>query len=353
MNSDTTREAHQGAFDTYYLWHPIVKEVWLKGRLPSIMDKLAELNLDGSRGYFDAVFTEHIYGALRLEPGLRILNLGCGYGSDEQEMSCRCPDLKLAGCDISETMLRTARHNQTPARLLNCVAENLPLPDGSFDRILSREVIEHVMNPPDVLRELYRVLVPGGIAVVTTPNGIGLIQACVRLTGWFANREVQDEAIPVRLVAKWCREAGFQVEKVILDGAGYFMMVVWPGWLRWLIPMGARIARVCEYLPLIRCLVCDQVKFVLKKPGKSERGDRGDSPASQPDLLAASSSDEELCKAVEAARFPQRKWGFRWLRGAISVIAVPLAYMVLGIALLPVSLLLLAGKLLMGKSGKS
>jgi SAM-dependent methyltransferase len=46
----------------------------------------------------------------------------------------------------------------------------LTFPDGSFDLIISAEVLEHVFDLPDVLREIARVLKPGGLHVFTIPN---------------------------------------------------------------------------------------------------------------------------------------------------------------------------------------
>jgi len=46
----------------------------------------------------------------------------------------------------------------------------LPNPDASFDTVIAAEVIEHLENPRAMMRELFRLLRPGGLAVVSTPN---------------------------------------------------------------------------------------------------------------------------------------------------------------------------------------
>jgi len=214
-----------------------------------------------------------------------------------------------------------------------------------------------VTDPRAVLREVHRLLVPGGVAVVTTPSGSGLVQWGVNLTGWFANRDVQDEAIPVRRVRRWAEEAGLRVERVILDGAAYFMMVAWPRWLRWLIPAAARAARIVEPLPIIRGLICDQAKYVLIKPmtgesgaGEYEPGGTSVHPTAPPEYVE-SEDDRRLLAAVRAAEAPRQGACFGLVRGIFSVVFIPLAYAVLTAVLLPVSLVLLAWEVATGRRG--
>ena len=49
---------------------------------------------------------------------------------------------------------------------------NIPLPghEGAFDVVVAAEVIEHLENPRFMIREIFRLLRPGGVAIVTTPN---------------------------------------------------------------------------------------------------------------------------------------------------------------------------------------
>jgi ubiquinone/menaquinone biosynthesis C-methylase UbiE len=337
---DTSHE-HRQAFDTYYLWNPIVKKIWLQGRLDDIIAALDALNEDGSRGYIDRVFHRNILDGLSLQPGLRVLNVGCGYGLHELKFDRMYPkQLEMVGCDISETMIRTARRNQTPARLLICAAEALPFADNAFHRVLNREVIEHVIDPAAVLRELYRVCAPGGIAVVTTPNGSSLIQTAVNLTGWFSNADVQDKAYTLGQLERWIGETGFKTERVVLDGACYFMMIAWPRWLRWLTPLAARLARVAEALPIIRRLLCDQVKFVLRKPG-TPATDLDVQPTSSPERFDERPRDRQLLEAIRRAEPPQGSRASQWVRGLIAALIVPVAVLVLALVLLPVSLVLL------------
>jgi len=67
------------------------------------------------------------------------------------------------------TRLRAARYRRTPA-LARAVGEHLPFAAASFDVVLAQDILEHVGNPDDVLREIARVLRPSGVALVTAIN---------------------------------------------------------------------------------------------------------------------------------------------------------------------------------------
>ncbi len=59
----------------------------------------------------------------------------------------------------------------------------LPYPDNSFDRIWCSEVIEHLIDPAKTIAEFRRVLKPGGIAAITTPNSTFWLYSVLRLFG--------------------------------------------------------------------------------------------------------------------------------------------------------------------------
>jgi len=54
--------------------------------------------------------------------------------------------------------------------IIEADAEDLPFPDGYFDLVISREMIEHVEDDVKLIKELRRVLCPGGHLLITTPN---------------------------------------------------------------------------------------------------------------------------------------------------------------------------------------
>ncbi len=72
------------------------------------------------------------------------------------------------GVDVDPDKI--ARASEWLPNLQVAPAENLPFDDGTFDVILLNEVIEHVDDDRDTIREAYRVLAPGGHIIIYAPN---------------------------------------------------------------------------------------------------------------------------------------------------------------------------------------
>jgi SAM-dependent methyltransferase len=105
---------------------------------------------------------------IELQPGQTVLDLGSGGGIDVLLSARRVgPDGKVYGLDMTDEMLALARENQrragaTNVEFLKGDIEHIPLPDGSVDVIISNCVINLSSDKPQVLREAFRVLKPGG-----------------------------------------------------------------------------------------------------------------------------------------------------------------------------------------------
>jgi len=97
------------------------------------------------------------------------LDAGCGDGRYLAALEVELP-ARLAGVDISERILETARERVPRADLRQANLESLPFEDDEFDLVLSSQVIEHVVDRTAALRELARVLRPGGALVLSTDN---------------------------------------------------------------------------------------------------------------------------------------------------------------------------------------
>jgi len=155
-----------------------------------------------------------------LEPGTRLLEVGCGVGAVLAVLGQEYPDVELFGVDIEQKQLDFARGHLeragVEASLHQADALALPFTDASFDHVWMMWFLEHVADPLAVLREARRVLVRGGRitaievdystcrAEPSTPALEALIRTMVQgmaTSGW--------SDAGTRLPG-WLREAGFR-----------------------------------------------------------------------------------------------------------------------------------------------
>lgn len=116
------------------------------------------------------------FDRLAIEPGMRLLDLGCGAGRHSFEAMRRgafvvAVDLDdVALKDTAVMLAAVALEEGGRASALRANALSLPFPDGTFDRIVVSEVLEHIPDDASAMREIQRVLAPGGIAAITVPR---------------------------------------------------------------------------------------------------------------------------------------------------------------------------------------
>jgi ubiquinone/menaquinone biosynthesis C-methylase UbiE len=104
--------------------------------------------------------------------GLRVLDVGCGQGIDLCEYALA--GARVTGIDLTPRHVELARQHLGELGLQGTVvlgdAEDLPFPDQTFDRVSSNGVLHHTPDMPAALREIHRVLRPGGRATVIVYN---------------------------------------------------------------------------------------------------------------------------------------------------------------------------------------
>ncbi len=152
--------------------------------------------MDGwvARGYdrgvqtaFREVFSALVGDVLKeMGDARRVLDAGCGPGQFTILAAEALPSLEIWGIDIAPTMIELAREHATASaasdRLHFQVADvaRLPFPDGHFDAALSSGSIKHWPDPVAGLRELHRVLAPGGRAFIGEMNRLAPADAVAR-----------------------------------------------------------------------------------------------------------------------------------------------------------------------------
>lgn len=100
----------------------------------------------------------------------RVLDVGCGSGYLAKLLKARLPGLLVHGIDISRVALERARAHADQVWQVDIDKADLPLPAADYDAVTCVEVLEHLYDPDHALREIARVLLPHGRAVVTVPN---------------------------------------------------------------------------------------------------------------------------------------------------------------------------------------
>jgi 2-polyprenyl-3-methyl-5-hydroxy-6-metoxy-1,4-benzoquinol methylase len=106
---------------------------------------------------------------ITLSKGMRVLDIGCAYGYFLKlcdEVGC-----ETYGIDISKYAINHAKKETKAKLFLHDVNKGLPMfTNDFFDLVTMFDVIEHLTSPFLTLKELHRVLKPGGWLVITTPN---------------------------------------------------------------------------------------------------------------------------------------------------------------------------------------
>lgn len=169
-------------------------------------DELEDLHEESSRDHFIDVWTR---GAMleRLGPvpeGGSIIDLGCSTGYLLEDLRDAYPGRRLIGVDLVAPGLAKAHELLPDAWLLRADVCDLPLADSSVDAVVSANLLEHVPDDRGALREVFRILKPGGLAVAVIPAGPGTYDYYDRFLGHerrYANGELGGKA----------REAGLEV----------------------------------------------------------------------------------------------------------------------------------------------
>ena len=100
--------------------------------------------------------------------GLQVLEIGCGLGTDGAQFARA--GASYTGVDLTEAAIRLARRrfeiSNLPGEFRVADAENLDFADESFDLVYSHGVLHHTPDTARAVKEIHRVLKPGGRAVV-------------------------------------------------------------------------------------------------------------------------------------------------------------------------------------------
>jgi ubiquinone/menaquinone biosynthesis C-methylase UbiE len=137
-------------------------------RAPTPQELIRFLGLAKSQPDLQALEAQML-AELRLGPGARVLDVGCGYGADAADISRRLEGGSVVGIDLSQIMIDEARRRAAGCgpELSFQVADatDLPFEDDTFDACRAEAVLEHLSDPGRVVAEMTRVTRPAGRVV--------------------------------------------------------------------------------------------------------------------------------------------------------------------------------------------
>jgi demethylmenaquinone methyltransferase/2-methoxy-6-polyprenyl-1,4-benzoquinol methylase len=161
--------------------------------LPARYDRLAEVLSFGQNGRWRRAMVDHVVAA---HPGL-VLDVATGPAGVALQVAART-GARVVGVDVTEAMLGQARHNVAAAgarvHLVLGRGEQLPFADATFDAVIFTYLLRYVDDPAATIRELSRVVRPGGVVanlefnVPTSPFWhfwwVGYTRIILPLAGW-------------------------------------------------------------------------------------------------------------------------------------------------------------------------
>lgn len=183
--------------------------------------------VDGEADEYYRRRVPRLLGLLELSDGDRVLDAGAGVGALSATIKRIRPGVELMTVDSDRRRLAAGQRRGVAAPPVQVDLDRLPFADGSFDKVLLSEVLEHVADQRAVLGELHRVLRPGGVLAVSVPHarypwrwdvvgnvrelfGLPPVTDGVLTTQWSGHRRLY---LPAELEGV-LRGAGFEVDLV-------------------------------------------------------------------------------------------------------------------------------------------
>ncbi|MFA5993695.1 MAG: class I SAM-dependent methyltransferase [Parcubacteria group bacterium] len=198
--------------------------------------------------YVKAVNLNHknISDLLERNENAEFIDLGCDDGVLSLEMANKIGTNNICGVEIVPERIRLSQEKGILVKNFD-LNENFDFEDGFFDIIHANQVIEHLNNSDNFISEIYRILKPGGYAIISTENASSWCNIFASIMGWqifsltnFSNKK-QGIGNPfalhrgggaslsswnhvriynIRGLKEYLEAFGFKIEEI--KGAGYF-----------------------------------------------------------------------------------------------------------------------------------
>jgi 2-polyprenyl-3-methyl-5-hydroxy-6-metoxy-1,4-benzoquinol methylase len=267
------------AFDHAYQKAEIGFDGGLEYALRTRIPRLAEEYREGCKG-------RRLERFVQVSRPAQVLDLGCGNGWFCFRLAGLSPESRFSGVDVSPYCVnlfqrRLAEQGAPPGGSDMTVAlaggEDLPFADHQFEAVILQEVLEHVRDPEQTLREAERVLAPGGAVLITTPTR--LMTQFWKATAWLPSRlrrwwrgepprprekPVHDQPLPRREIRRIVRVAGLDVASwhrvIFLPHESYLQFIPLP-----LLRIMVALAKLLERTPGVGFLGLHHVIVLRRK----------------------------------------------------------------------------------------
>jgi ubiquinone/menaquinone biosynthesis C-methylase UbiE len=219
-----------------------VSDFWTRNvNAERIMGRDVSAHERGSEGYFADLEIQRYRSHRHLQrwissmrPESHVLEVGCGVGLDSMQMARH--GLRVTAVDLTvvgpATATRRAEANKADAAYLCADAEGLPFADATFDYVYSFGVMHHAPDTQKCIDETYRVLRPGGEALIMLYHRHSLNELVHRILR--VPFEERDELCPVvrrftvaEVRAMFARFATVGVSQDFVFGEGYGTLFRW------------------------------------------------------------------------------------------------------------------------------
>jgi len=115
---------------------------------------------------YPSKLTKYLFKRYGMEENSKILDIGCGRG----EFLKGFMDSGMNGYGVDQSSIAKSYFSEIKLKNSNIENDGLPFEDNYFDYIFSKSVIEHFYDPQKLVKEIFRVLKPGGLVITMCPS---------------------------------------------------------------------------------------------------------------------------------------------------------------------------------------
>jgi SAM-dependent methyltransferase len=147
--------------------------------------------------------------------GGRLLEIGSGMGHLVGQLE---DTFETYGMDVNHWAVEQSKAVVEKSALQTASAEELPFADNSFDVVIIKHIVEHLPNPEKAIAEIGRVIAPGGVLILSTPNLDSLLKLW-KGDSWIGYQDPTHISLhpPVTWLG-WIKNSGFSLLRVFADG---------------------------------------------------------------------------------------------------------------------------------------